>query len=824
MQKSYIQIKHIFLLVTSLLFFSQLRAQVTKIRGVVQENETGEPIPFVSVSFVNSNIGTITDFNGEFFLETKRATDSIIFSSMGYKRIVKPVTRNVYQEISIILEPDNYNIEEVIITPGENPAHPILKNIIANKEKHHPQNIEAYHCEIYNKVQVDINNVDDEFRKRKVFNQFQFVFENVDTSSLTGKPYLPILLTETLSDYYYSVKPSKEHEVIKANKISGTENESLSEFTGRMYQKLELYDNFITIFEPGFVSPIADFGLMYYKYFLIDSLFVNDNWCYKISFKPKRKQERTFSGYFIVADTCFAIVETQLRISEDANINFINDYMATLHYEDVEDSTWFLTEEKHIVDFNLTDKALGFFGRKTTSYKNISLNDDFPNNIINAKTNTSLAIKASEKDDEFWELHRHDKLTEKEENIYEMVDSIRNVPLFRTVEDVMFLLTNYYYIIGPFEYGPYYKTYSSNYVEGHRIRIGGRTSNAFSTKVMFNGHVAYGFKDEKFKYGIGALYIFSKNPRISAGFQYLYDRKQLGQSDNAFSEDNFMTTLLRRSPNKTLTMVEEYTAHLEREWYQGLSNTITFKHSTIYPVEAIPFEYMNGEVDPVSVPSITSSEISLKTRFAKDEKFLYGEFTRVSLGTTSPVFEFNVSVGLKDFLEGDYDYVKLNANISDKLEINPIGHLRYSLDAGKIYGKLPFPLLELHQGNETYAHDHLSFNMMNYYEFVSDEYISLWTEHHFQGFFLNRIPLLRKLEWREVVSAKGVIGNLSDKHRAELSFPEGLTNLTKPYYEAGLGIENIFKFFRVDAYWRLSYLNHEDIQKFGLRVKLQVIL
>ncbi len=820
------QIYHKYIFAFLLLFntLSFTHAQVTKIRGIVKDSETEEAVPFVSVVFSNSNIGTITDFNGEFFLESKQATDSVIFSSIGYKHIVLPVSKNIFQEINVQLEPDNYSIDEVVITPGENPAHAMLDNIIANKEKNHPKNIESYHCEIYNKVQVDINNVDDEFRKRKVFNQFQFVFDNVDTSSLTGKPYLPILLTETLSDFYYSKKPSIEHEVIKANKISGTENKSLSEFTGQMYQKLELYDNFMTLFEPGFVSPIAEFGLMYYKYYLIDSLYVNDNWCYKISFKPKRKQERTFSGYFIVADTSFAVVEAQLRISKDANINFINDYMTTLHYKEFEDSIWFLTEENHIVDFNLTDKTLGFFGRKTTSYNNIHFDNNFPLNIVNAKTNTSLEINTNTQDEEYWQLHRHDKLTEKEENIYLMVDSIKNVPIFRTAEDIMFLLTNYYYVMGPFEYGPYYKTYSNNYVEGNRIRIGGRTSNAFSTKLMLNGHIAYGFKDEKFKYGVGAMYMFSKNPRVSAGFQYLYDRKQLGQSDNAFSEDNFMTSLLRRTPNKTLTMVEEYKGYLEKEWYQGLSNTITFKHSTIYPVEAIPFQYINDEVETVSVPSITSSEISLKTRYAKDEKFIYGEFTRVSMGTTSPVVEFNVSVGLKDFLEGDYNYVKLNLNINDKIEINPIGHLRYSLDAGKIYGTLPFPLLELHQGNETYAHDHLSFNMMNYYEFVSDEYVSLWTEHHFQGFFLNRIPLLRKLEWREVVSAKGVIGSLSDKHKQELEFPAGLTNLTKPYYEAGIGIENIFKFFRVDAYWRLSYLDHEDIQKFGLRVKLQVIL
>jgi len=813
-----------YLILVLLLSVVKAYPQTTKIRGYVRDASSKESIPFVSIAFINSGIGTITDFKGEYFLETNIKSDTLVISSLGYKKKSIFISEQGFHTINIELEPDKYSIEEVVITPGENPAHRIVRNIIANKKKHHPNHIGTYQCEIYNKIQIDINNVDDKFRNRKVFNQFQFIFENIDTSALTGKPYLPVLLTETLSDYYYSHEADKEHEIIKANRISGTENESLAEFTGKMYQKLELYNNFITLFEPGFISPIADFGLFYYKYYLIDSLLVNDNWCYKISFEPKRKFEKTFSGYFVVADSSFAIVEGQLRMSKGANINFINDYMVNLQFEKIQDSIWFLTEEKHIVDFNLTEKTLGFFGRKQTSYKNTEFKTRLSEKIIHNHTNITLADNVNTKDEEFWELNRHIALTGKEENIYKMVDSIKQIPLYKTVEDVILLLTNYYYVVGPFEYGPYYKTYSSNFVEGHRVRVGGRTSNAFSTRLMINGHVAYGFKDEKFKYGFGALYMFSKNPRISAGFQYLHDRKQLGQSSNAFSEDNFLTSFLRRSPNKTLTMVEEHKGFIEREWFPGFSNKITLRHEIIYPVEAVPFQYFNNDVEPVPVKNIVSTEISLNTRYAKDEKFIYGEFTRLSLGTESPILEFNVSIGLHGFLGSDYDYLKLNASIEDKIEINPIGHLRYSLETGKIFGALPFPLLELHQGNETYAHDHLSFNMMNYYEFASDQYVSLWTEHHFQGLFLNKVPFIRNLKWREVISAKGVFGSLSDSHCSVLEFPDGLHRLTKPYYEAGFGIENIFKFFRIDALWRLSYLNHENIQPFGLRLKLQVLL
>ncbi|NBC83192.1 MAG: carboxypeptidase-like regulatory domain-containing protein [Bacteroidetes bacterium] len=799
-------------------------AQPTKVRGQVFDAVTGEMIPFVSVSFKNSTIGTITDFNGGFFIETRNPTDSLVITYMGYKPQKREVNHGSYQEFEINLEPDNIALEEVVVRPGENPAHRILRKIIDNKERHHPENLQSYQYEVYNKVEVDINNVDEQFQKRKIFNQFQFVFDHVDTSSLTGKPYLPILITESISDYYYQSIPEIEKEIIKASKISGFENESLSQFTGRMFQKTRIYNNFITMFEPGFVSPIADFGLLYYKYYLIDSSFIENKWCYKISYKPIRKHERTFSGYFIVHDTTFAIKEIQLRIAEDANINFINDLATKLIYEQVQDSIWFLTEESFIVDFNLDDRLTGFFGRKTTTYKDIRINEPIQEHVLQLKNDVVVQDNAMKHNTDFWEQKRHINLSEKEERIYSMVDSVKQVPIFKTTIDVINLLTNYYYPIGYFEYGPYYTTYSHNPVEGHRFRIGGRTSNKFSTRFMPYGHIAYGTKDETFKYGMGYLYMFSKNPRMATGTYYENDIQQLGQSDNAFQEDNIMRTLLERRPNDKLTMVREFRTFYEHEWFHGFSNKLTFSHKTIYPTPVIPFEMRVEQDMSVSLNRLVTSEITLQTHWARDEKFVMGEFERISLGTKRPVFDLYLTAGVNGIIGSDYHYYRATFTMKDKIETNPFGYFWYFLEGGKIFGTLPYPLLELHKGNETYAYDQYAFNMMNYYEFISDQYISFNAEHHFQGFFLGHIPLLRKLEWREVISAKGVMGTLSDKNRNEMMFPGGLTSLKKPYLEVGAGIENIFKFFRIDAMWRITHTDHENIQLFGIRAKIQVIL
>ncbi|MBU8892362.1 MAG: DUF5686 and carboxypeptidase regulatory-like domain-containing protein [Bacteroidales bacterium] len=797
-------------------------AQITKVRGKIFDAVTHEPIPFVNVTFKNSTIGTITNTDGEYFLETRNYYDSIVVSFVGYKKQSRFVSKNHFQEINFSLESTIFELQEIVVLPTENPAHPILRNIIANKKKHNPRKFDSYTYKLYNKVEIDINNVDKEFREQRLLRNFQFIFDYVDTSAITGKSYLPIFITESFSDYYFNRNPKTEREIITATKISGVENASLSQFTGKMYQKINIYENYLTVFEPGFVSPIADFGLMYYKYYLIDSAFIGNKWCYQISYIPKRKQERTFRGDFWVNDTTFAIVKIQMRMSKEVNINYINDFVAEYEFKPVKDSLWFLKNEKLFFDFNLTDKTLGFFGKKTTNYMDIQLDTEMPDHVTKINDNVIVLEDAIINDEEYWDKYRPINLTPKEKDIYKMVDSIQLVPIYRTYEKIVGMFAMYHYEVGLFELGPYYKLFSFNEIEGNRIRLGGRTSNNFSTNLMIYSHAAYGEKDNRFKYGGGFLYLFNNNPRLAIGTEYKHDIQQLGQSSNALTEDNFFTSILRRNPNYKLTMVNDFRVDVEKEWFQGFSNKLEFNYKSIEPTTYIPFQKSNV-TDTVFYDNVTASEVTLNIRYAKNEKYLRGEFERVSLGTDKPVININFTAGLKNVFDSQYEYYKLNVSFAHKVPLGPFGYFKYIIDAGQVFGTLPYPLLKLHEGNETYAFDRYAFNMMNYYEFASDRYVSLYAEHHFQGLFLNKIPLMRKLKWREVVSAKGLIGELSNRHENIMDFPEGLYQVNDPYLEASVGIENILKIFRVDAMWRLSYLDHEDIEKFGLRLAVQFV-
>jgi len=811
-------------------------AQSTKIRGRIIDSETKQPLPFVNIAFKGTTIGTTSDFDGQYFLETRNPSDSLYISFVGYKAEVFKIQKESFQTLNIELKPESFDLQEVIITPGENPAHVLLRKIIANKIKNNPSRFESYQYETYSKMEMDLNNIKDDFRNKKIMRQFQFVFDYMDTSVVSGKPYLPIFITESLSDYYYQKKPKIEREIIKASQMSGiNDNASLAQFTGQLHQKINIYDNYIDLFEMGFISPIADGGLRYYKYYLTDSAYREGNWCYHMSFKPKRKQEPTFTGDFWVTDTTFAIQNMQMRIAKDVNLNWVKDLVSINEFQKLNDSIWFLKKQNLVVDFMLTEKdsskQMGFFGRKTNSFRNIKINEPIKDEILKLDNNVIVTENALSHPKKYWDDSRPYKLSEREAGIYAMVDSIQSVPLYKNIIDIITTFVTGYYVKGNFEYGPYYKMYSFNEIEGNRFMFGGRTSNAFSTKVMFNGHLAYGDKDNKLKYGLGFLYMVNKLPRESFGMQYKHDIHQLGKSPNAFTEGNILSSLLKRNPNNKLTMLNQLEAHYEKEWIQGFSNTLKFRYRDITPTQYVPFiaPGINGG-NPV--PSIKASEIELRTRWTKNEKVIMGEFERVSLGGPIPIVNLYLTMGIKDVLGSDHEYYKMDLSVEQTLELPPLGNLYYSITAGKLFGKVPYPLLHLHEGNETYAFDPYAFNMMNYYEFASDQYVSLFVEHHFNGLILNKIPLFRKLKWRTVVSGKGLIGGLSDKNNGSLTdtdskmyFPEGLSDVSKPYFEASVGVENIFKFIRIDAMWRLNHLEdnpYQDFEDFGIRAMLQI--
>jgi hypothetical protein len=804
-------------------------SQKTIVSGKVTDAVTKEPLPFSPVMFVGTKSGSQTDLDGNYRIETYYSSDSLRVFVLGYKTQTVKVKQGTTSVVNFELQPASNETIEVTIKPddGPNPAIALMKKVLRNKKINNREKLDAYEYEAYNKVEFDLNNITEKFQGRKIFKPFEFVFEGVDTTQ--EKPYLPVFMTESLSDFHFKRNPKLSKEIVKATKVSGVENESINQFLGDMYQNINVYDNELVVFSKSFTSPISAYCLGFYDYDLIDSAWIDNKWCYKLQFFPRRKSELLFFGEMWINDTTYAVKRIEATIAEGANINWIKEFKVVQEYDEVEKEVWMLTQDELLVDFNISDKQLGVYGRKTSTYKNFIVNQPRQDEFYRGITDIVVNEDASDHDDAYWDAARHIALTDKELRIYHMVDTLKQLPQFITVSNILNLLVNGYKVIGNFEFGPYYTLYSFNPIEGNRVRFGGRTSNEFSKKVMLEGYAAYGFRDERFKYGGGMTWIMNKNPRMAMNVFAKRDMEQLGQGTGAFRQDNVLASVFRRNPANKLTDVTELSGYFEREWLYGFSNKALFKHRVLKPAGS-NYKYVRFRPElnaEQQVDYLITTEVGLYTRFAYKEKFVYGEFERISLGTTFPTLELQYDYGMPGVIGSEFEYHRIVGRISDKVRFGPFGYARISSEAGKIIGNLPYPLLMMHQGNETFFYDEGSYNTMNFFEFVSDEWVSLWVSYHAEGLVLNKIPLMRRLKWREVASAKAVVGGYDISNDAILSrdfdydgIPD-IQTLTKPFVEAAIGIENIFKVLRVDFIWRLSYLDNPDIVKYGIRAKFQ---
>lgn len=798
--------------------------------GHVSDAKTTEAIPFVNIVLKGTTIGTLTDFNGNYSLEFKVGADSLSASLIGYSGLTKKINMHQFQNINFDLEPKQYNLQEVVVHYQGNPADVILKKVIDHKKSNMIQSFSTYQYKAYTKIEVDANNISDKLKDRKLLKPFGFVWNYVDTSTINGKSYLPVFITETMSDVYYRKSPRSKKEVIRASRISGLENLSVSQFLGNLSQEVDVYKDFVLVFEKNFISPISDNGLDIYKYYLVDSSFIGNNWCYHLMFKPKRRQELTFTGNIWIADTSFAVKKVEMRIAEDANLNFVNDLAVAQEYEWTDNRFWLLVKDKFSVDFNVVENArkmIGFFAHRTVQYTDFQFDTPESGKYFSIPTDVITTPGSDSKDDAFWENSRPEKLSKTEQGIYKMVDSVKTIPLFRTYVDIIYGITTGYLSWGKFELGPYFKVFSYNGVEGARFRFGGRTANSFSKKIQLEGYIAYGTLDGEFKGGGDILYMFSKNPRRDIMVEYKYDVEQIGLSPNAFSTDNILSSLFHRGPNNKLTMVREYKTAYEHEWFNGLINTLTVTHREMFPLGGTTFVvFPGGPTKPVFMNSIYTSEIRFDTRLSWREKFINAEFYRYTLSSSYPIILISFAYGIPNFFKSDYEYEKLQVNIQQWFNFSTIGWTKYKLEAGKIWGTLPYPLLRNHDGNQTFLFDEDASNLMDYYEFVSDTWLSADLTHHFDGLIFNHIPLLRKLKWREVVHLRCIYGSLLAKNQNYSLFPDQMRSLgPQPYWEAGAGIENIFRIFRVDAVWRMSHLNdpqNPDPPKFGLFVSMNI--
>jgi len=822
------------LVLAVVLCVAQMQAQERYlIKGRVVDNDTGEGIPFSNVYFEGTTIGVSTDVDGYYELSAAELRDSLTASALGFKTLSRLLGKALEQELNFSLSASEFSLAEVVVIAGENPANAIVRSIIKNKDSNRLESLEAFQYESYSKTELDFEKIPDALRENKLMEPFEFVFESIDSTS-DEKPFLPIYINEALAEVYYSKSTGQSATVTKAQRASGTDNNTFIEFIKKIHAPFSVYDNWINVLDKPFVSPFSDAGLSYYEYYILDSAYISGQWSYKLKFKPKRKQENTFFGDFWVADTAFAVERLNMRMSPGVNINLVSRIIVYQEFE-LSETHWLPAKQKMIVDFSPAENAPGMIARRTETLRDYRLNPaDIQQNFLKKQKGTPPPPPLIN-DEAYWQSVRHEPLSETESAIYALVDSIKNVPVYKTYVQVLETVLGGYFTIGKVQIGPYFSVYSTNQIEGTRLRFGMRTSENFSKDVRLSAHVAYGFKDQEWKYGAGFVWIMNRYPWVSIGAERRKDISLNSENSEEFLEGNLFSGFLRRDIFLKLINVEETKVYYERYWNSGFSNRLTVLHRFLDPYgDAVSggFNYAfvnnpDGAGDQIDT-TINATEIILKMRYAPGETFLGEQFDRVSTGTKKPILEAQYTLGVNGLFGGNYRYHKLSLGLRHWFNVGGWGWFSYRAKVGTTYGTVPFLLLEVHPGNEAYFMSRTVFNTMNRYEFASDTYASLIVEHHFDGFFLNRIPLLRKLKWREVGIFKAVMGGMSANNRAAnrlnafqpqndgQSYSGFRSPSAHPFMEAGVGIENILKVIRVDALWRLNYLDNPEASRFSL--------
>jgi hypothetical protein len=802
-----------------------LLGQDLSIRGTVRDRHSEEPVPFATVRFLRTEFVKLGDSSGGFsFRLRKWPSDTLLFSYAGFEDTYVRIDTS-QRNISLTVDMERARpVSEVVVKGRINRGLLLWRRIVRNKPLNDRSRFSNFGYELYNKLEIDLNKVDRDRMQKGILppKPFKFILENIDSTSGEA-PFLPLYLTETLSEYYYQQEPRKTREVIKASKTVGVRNESVTKLLGGMYQNVNVYSNFIPVFDLQFVSPLSDNGDAYYSYKVPDTQFVGGKRFFHLVFQPKNKGGNTFQGDAWIADSSYAVQKMNLRLSPGANVNFIEKLSLVQEFQRLNDTTWFLAKDKFVADFTLLGKkTLGFIGRKTTTYRNVTVNGPSVTEALGAdrlKETVTLGDRALDRPDSFWVDRRHEPLDRNEASIYRMVDTLLRSPAFKTYSEWLNFIGSGYRNMGNFQIGPWFNWVSYNIHEGYRTRFDLGTNSNFSKKVYLSGYLAYGFRDRALKGKLEGIYQFSRSPRhrIHAMWKDDIDFGQTYFDDVSF--DNVFTLAVRKDqvPIK-LIRIEHAMLEYFREWRNGFSVMLSANRKTFDPLLNLP--EASAYPMPNTGDAFNNFELSVRLRYAYLEKFVETEFFRTSLGSDYPIVELRLSRGVPGVLRSGYAYTKLNLMVSDYKKVPPLGSLYYNLYAGRVFGTLPYMLLNIAPGNEIYYYNPYAFNLMNRYEYLMDRYAGLHVEHNVGNGLFRFLPFNRILKFRQFWNVKMIWGDMSAENRAlNLKPGYGFTGLGgRTYAELGTGIDNILRFFRLDLVWRVAPtpMPEERYKRFGV--------
>lgn len=823
-------------------FIFAQKTSVTLVKGQVTDADTKEGLAFVSVAAPGFAAGTRTDENGFYLLRTEQKITQIQFNYVGYQTQTLPVKTGTEQSFDVRLKPLSTELDELTIkakkyTRKDNPVVELIELVIANRDKNHIEDLQTYQDEQYEKIFLGLSNISDKTKNRKILRPMRFVLENTDTSKLGGLPVTPVFLQENVMDYYRQSNPKQWKKYIKASKSvrfgDMVDDEGMDKGLQYLYKEADIYDDYVDMLSEKFMSPIANNAPQFYRYYSADTIVEEGKKIIRLEFYPKNKMDLLLQGdLYIALDSSYAVTRVNFSVNPNINLNWVKELVVEQDFQLLPSGRWIVGSEDYRMHFGITNRGVGMVAQRLVTHRNPLINPLLPDTIRMSGVSEIITLPSAAKvASDYWETARPTPLNAAESATYKNLDSLRNTRFYKVTTKVGYALFGAFADVGRFQIGPMNTFYSFNGVEGTRLRFGGRTGPKMSKHWRAEGWLGYGIRDQRWKYSLGGAVglngtEFNKFPNNLLRVNYLHDVLLPVQTVLGGGQTANLANSVVRGANDKFFYYDRFNAQYEREYKNYFSFQIGAEQRQFRPAGALFFVPADG--GPAVQNPVLASAAFVQLRYAPGEKFYQGGTYRVPVDFNY-MATLRYAKGIKGVAGGQYDYHEVVASLYKYADTPPFGYNKTYVEAGGVFGRVPFPLLSLHRGNQTYIVQQFSYNGMNFMEFISDRYASVMTEQYFGGFFLNKIPLLRKLKLREIVTVKMLYGQVSAQNQPTegsglLKFPASpdgtpitYTLENAPYLEASVGISNIFRCLRVDLVRRFNYLDHPGAAKFGLR-------
>lgn len=825
------------------------------IQGVVTDSLTNEPIPYLSVFYEGKGVGSITDNDGNYKVETRKGWNKLTFSAVGYVTKVVNIIPGVTKNLNVRMRPDDIMLDEVVVKPKRekysrknNPAVELMKKVIAHKKNNKLSENDYYQYNKYQKITMSLNDVTPEMLEKGMYKKMPFLKDQIELCEETNKFILPISVDETASQKIYRKHPKSEKTIIKGMSSTGVNElfatgDMLSTVLKDVFTDVNIYDNDIRLLQYPFISPISSSdAISFYKFYIMDTTFVDKDKCFHLTFVPNNSQDFGFTGHlYVLADSSYTVKKCTMNLPKKSGVNFVDNMDIIQEFEQLPNGEWVLKTDDMIVEMTLMKIMQGFQIRRTTRYSDYAF-DELPQQLFKRKGAEIKEADAMMRGDDFWNQYRPVPLTQTESSMDMLVKRLEQMPGFKYVIFVLKAFIENFVETGTKEHpskvdiGPVNTMISNNYIDGLRLRMSAQTTANLNPHLFFKGYYAYGFKDHRSKYMGEVEYSFNKKeylprefPKNSITFSYQYDVMSPTDKFLKTDKDNVFVSF-KTSTVDQMSYVRNIALKYENETQFGLKTTVEVKHSTDEPTGGLA--YITNDDQKTLVPEIQTMEASLAFRYAPGETFVNTKQRRIPVSFDAPVFTLSHTAGFKGVLGGEYNYNLTEIGLYKRFWFSSWGKIDMFVKGGAQWNKVPFPLLIMPAANLSYILQRETFNLINNMEFQNDRYASLDVSWDLNGKIFNRIPLLKKLKWREAIGFKMLYGHLTDKNNpmkhpgdSELFlFPTRDGRPTSfvmdpktPYMECSVGIHNIFKILHIDYVRRLNYLDHPDANKWGVR-------